>query len=67
MKSWFIGYCFGKNNYCKCGTEPNLIQHYVGCNHTNYFCKCPNCKTRTRNRKDMKGAISDWVHNIKMS
>jgi len=61
-----IDYYFGINNRCKCGAEPNLIWHYIkgAANHVNYFCKCSNCKTRTRNRKNAKGAASDWKSRI---
>jgi hypothetical protein len=65
MKGGIIAYYFGKNNRCKCGIEPNLIWHYTGgANHINYFCRCPNCKTRTRDRKQPVGAVSDWKNRI---
>jgi hypothetical protein len=48
---------------CECGYEPSLFWHYITgvANKVNYFIKCKNCKIRTRNRKNIEGAIQDCV------
>ena len=50
---------------CSCGHVPEIVWHYITgvANHVNYFAKCNNCKTRTRDRKSIEGAIQDWNKN----
>lgn len=52
-------------NLCQCGNQPVVIWHYIKgvANRINYFAKCNNCKTRTRDRKKIEGAIEDWNSN----
>ena len=46
-------------DFCLCGNEPIVIGFYIKgvANHKNYFVKCENCKTRTRNRRTPSKAI----------
>jgi len=67
MKTGEIGY---DHNLilCDCGSMPVILWHYMKgtANHLNYFVKCDNCKTRTRFRKNISGAMEDWNNNIKL-
>jgi hypothetical protein len=49
-------------NSCSCGNQPHIVWHWIKgvANHVNYFIKCDNCKIRTRDRKNFKGAVDDW-------
>jgi hypothetical protein len=56
-------------NVCKCGcTKPHIVWYYISgiANHINYFAKCENCKTRTRDRDNIQGAIKDWNNKISL-
>ena len=49
-------------DFCLCGNKPIVIGFYIKgvANHKNYFVKCENCKTRTRNRRTPLKAIEEW-------
>lgn len=49
-------------NVCHCGNIPILVDFYIRgiANHKNYFVKCEACGERTRARKNIQGAITEW-------
>ena len=51
-----------KMNPCSCGNMPDAIWYYISgtANRIHYFVKCNVCKNRTRNRKNVEGAVCDW-------
>ena len=54
-------YCYKLKLCTTCGKEPKLIDYYIKgtANHKNYFVKCE-CGKRTRNRKRIIGAVTEW-------
>lgn len=47
---------------CICGNNAELRSFYIKgvANKKNYFVRCQNCRTRTRNRKIPSKAIQEW-------
>jgi hypothetical protein len=47
---------------CECGEQPIMVWHFVKgvANKVHYFVKCPNCRKRTVDRKNIKGASEAW-------
>ena len=53
-------------NKCVCGCSPIIMWRFMKgtANHVNYHIRCLDCKTKTRNRKRIYGAIEDWNDGI---
>jgi hypothetical protein len=47
---------------CTCDLPPVIVWHYITgiANKIHYFVKCPVCRIRTKDRKNIHGAILDW-------
>jgi hypothetical protein len=52
---------------CSCGNKPLLMRRFIKgvANRLNFFVNCSNCKTKTRDRRKINGAIEDWNKTIK--
>jgi hypothetical protein len=51
---------------CYCGCQPEIIWHYIKGvpNKIHYFTRCNSCRIRTRDRKNIEGAVQDWNERI---
>ena len=49
-------------NPCLCGGKSELIWHFINGtpNRVHYFVRCEKCRVRTRNRRNIEGAVEEW-------